>query len=188
MNETIAIHDQPKTVEANDSAAFNPYSLTPCYAHEFASENRILSRDELLALLNRLVEESREGVRAVRNFAGESDDPDINRLFRIMAIDRARFRDLLINHIKRLNGVPPRVMGCYYERANAITNLQDRCAFLYHRWRRIAGMLREALPGIADPALAVMLPQMLKVGDRNITKYGSLLEARGVYLCDHWNR
>lgn len=181
------MHDHLITVEQNEGIDSMQYSSSPCYAHEFGIYDEPMERKELLVLLERLVEDIREGIRAVRHFARESKDPEVKKLFRVMALDKAWFRDKLIHHIKRHRGVLTPASASYYDQVNAITSKKDRCAYLYNLWYQLMGGIRGALPRIADSALAATLTRILSVEEQYLEQCSALLEANGGHRCDHQN-
>jgi 5-formyltetrahydrofolate cyclo-ligase len=158
-----------------DPNARSGYASPPCYMHELdPSYLGYLNRDELVALLNRLLEAERAGARGLTEMSKSVGDPRINAALRDVAKDEGRFCAMLASHIGRLGGEASQATGTFYQKLMATDGLDGRLDLLDRGQGWVVRELREALPRIQDPDLHGDLSDMLAVHERNIERCSAL--------------
>lgn len=158
----------PRTVP---SQADGQYASPACSAHEMEGVYMgYASKDELLECLNELLEAERAGARLTRRTADETARPDMRDLILTIHRDEARWCAVLANAIVDLGGTPSRKTGSFLERAMAITNPEERLAFLNRGQAWVSKRLRNLLPSIHDGSLHGQLREMLESHDTNIRR------------------
>lgn len=84
----------------------------PCFMHELdPSYLGFLSREEILALLNELLEDVRAETYLMHDIESLDSHRGMSALFRELRTDQARFNVMLIRHIERLGGTPSEKTG-----------------------------------------------------------------------------
>ena len=126
------------------------------------------SREEILKVLNALLEAERAGARVTLRTSLEAAAPEIRTIAAAIHRDEAQWCAILLDAVRRLNGVPSPHTGAFYGKAMAISDLQDRLAFLNRGQAWVVKTLREVLPKIRDDELYRDLDAMLKSHERNI--------------------
>ena len=129
-----------------------------------------MTRDELIALLNTLLEAEQAGVKAVNAFLDEAGDGATAALLHEVRRDEARYAALLGRLVVELGGTPSAKVGDFYERAIVIDGMAPRLAFLNRGQGWVAKKLREALPRIAEDHVHAALKEMLETHDANIAR------------------
>lgn len=126
------------------------------------------SRDEIVEFLNALLEAERAGARVCLRIALEATEPAVEALATSIHRDEAHWCAMLLNALKRIEGVPSPRVGAFYEKAMAISDVSSRLAFLNKGQDWVVRKLREMLPKVKDDALYRDLDQMLKAHETNI--------------------
>jgi hypothetical protein len=129
-----------------------------------------MTRDELIALLNELLEAEQAGVKTANAFLEDAGDGPTAALLRDVRRDEARYAALLGRLVAGLGGTPSGKVGGFYERAVAIDGMAARLAFLNRGQGWVAKKLREALPRIAEDNVHAALKEMLETHDANIAR------------------
>jgi nitronate monooxygenase len=161
----------PPAAHEDGNGSLAGYSSPPCFMHEL--DPRFLgymSRVEVLALLDQLLEGERAGARGVGEMSGQAPSVEARTALREIARDEARFCAMLIRHIARLGGTPSRLTGAFHKKLAAVEALDERLDLLNRGQGWVARRLREAIPGIADDLLRADLQEMLAVHLRNIER------------------
>lgn len=157
------------------------YSSPACYAHEVAPDyfgvQPALSKDEVLKLLNTLLEAERAGAKVLAAFLDDyaRDTPAWRQLAAVQR-DEARNCAILIELIRRLDGMPSAATGGFAEKALAVEGRVERLNFLNRGQGWVARKIREALPDIADPAVRDALAKMYDSHLLNIEACEALIE------------
>ena len=139
-----------RSSDTRSPLATDAYSSPPCYAHEFApGDDRMppMTVEEVLSLLNTLLEAERAGARVIAAFLDDygRDTPAWRQLAAVQR-DEARNCAILIDLIRRLNGVPTAVTGSFLVKALAVSGRTARLRFLNRGQEWVARKIHEALP------------------------------------------
>ncbi|HEY6484575.1 MAG TPA: DUF6306 domain-containing protein [Steroidobacteraceae bacterium] len=126
-----------------------------------------LSRDELLAALNELLEAERAGARVTLHTAHEAP-PQSKALIMNVHRDEARWCAVLAKAIRHYRGEPSQVTGAFYDKAVAIADLSERLRFLNRGQSWVVRKLEALLPAIAEPSIHADLTAMLDSHRANI--------------------
>jgi hypothetical protein len=137
-----------------------------------------LSRAELLALLNRLLEGERAGARGVTAMSRQATRAESRAILHEIAGDEARFCAMLIRHVVRLGGTPSTQTGAFYTKLAALERADERLELLNRGQEWVVRKLTAALPRIADAALRADLREMLEVHVHNIERCTELGRTR----------
>lgn len=144
------------------------------------------TREALLASLNELLEAERAGARVTSQTAAEITDPRLKQLVASIRQDEARWCGVLTKAILSLDATPTRRTGAFHEKAMAITDLQQRMAFLNRGQGWVVRKLQALLPGIHDAGIRNDLAGMLASHEENIRRVEvQLSAARGRPLSDN---
>jgi hypothetical protein len=137
-----------------------------------------LSRAELLALLNQLLEGERAGARGVTAMSRQATSAESRAILHEIASDEARFCAMLIRHVARLDGAPSTRTGTFYTKLAALERADDQLDLLNRGQGWVVRKLTDALPRIADAALRADLRDMLEVHLHNIERCTELRSRR----------
>ena len=135
------------------------------------------NRVEQLASLNELLEAERAGARVTSQTAAEIAAPHLKELVAGIRRDEAHWCDVLTKAIRSLDATPSRRTGAFYEKAMAITDLQQRMAFLNRGQGWVVRKLHALLPGIDDARICNDLAAMLASHEENIRRVEAELSA-----------
>jgi len=135
------------------------------------------SREEVLALLNKLLEAERAGVRGAREMTALAGSAQARTTLDDVVHDEARFCAMLFGHITRLGETPTRRIGDFHERLAALPALDDRLQLLNRGQGWVVDKLREALPRIGEDGLREDLQEMLAAHQHNIDSCTRLVGA-----------
>jgi nitronate monooxygenase len=127
-----------------------------------------LSREDLVAVLNELLEAERAGARVTLHSASEAQSPSSKSLFETIQRDEAKWCGVLSRAIVAMNGKPSPRTGAFYDKAMAITNLSDRLIFLNRGQAWVIRKLREVIPKINKEDIHQDLADMCLAHERNI--------------------
>jgi hypothetical protein len=140
----------------------------PCFMGEVVSTYLgHLSREETLDLLNLLLECERAGARGLMDLSHKAVDAEARDMLRDIADDEARFCAMLAKNIERLEGIPSRMVGAFYDKLRAESDLAAQLTLIDRGQDWVARKLREALPRIPAEGLRRDLREMLAVHERN---------------------
>ena len=131
-----------------------------------------MSRDELLAGLNELLEAERAGMLVALHTAKEMEGESKSLLMRVHH-DEARWCVLLRKTILHLHGTPSIETGSFHGKAVAITDLDQRLKFLNRGQAWVIRKLEPVINAMDEPGIKAELMEMLDAHKANI----SLLEA-----------
>jgi len=142
-----------------------------CYARE-ASDIYLgyASTEELLKFLNEMLEVERAGARIAARIAAESSLASLTTLMHDVHRDEARWCAMLLKWINHLGGTPSRRTGTFYEKSLAITDLQERAAFINRARECVVQKIREILPRIHDDRMHADFREMLISHEFNISR------------------
>ncbi|MGH6829049.1 MAG: DUF6306 domain-containing protein [Rhizomicrobium sp.] len=130
----------------------------------------LLSRDEVLAFLNEMLEAERAGAKSLLHLANEAKGAEAAGLAKAIHHDEAKWCAMLTAEIRRLEGEPSAKTGAFYEKVLAIPGEGARLAFVNRGQGWVVRKLKEAIPRIEDPKLARELKVMLESHEENIAK------------------
>ncbi|MZR32054.1 DUF6306 domain-containing protein [Sneathiella litorea] len=142
------------------------------------AENQLLSRDEILELLNSLLEAERAGARAVSSLSHQCNDTVDKETLHGIAVDEGRFCAMLTHHIVRFDGLPSLRAGEFLEKILALESFDEKLALLDRGQSWVVRKLQGVLPRIGDEKLQGDLLDMLKVHERNIEDAALLRHTR----------
>jgi nitronate monooxygenase len=123
---------------------------------------------ELAAFLNELLEAERAGERIALRTALAVDNDRIAALLHTIHRDRARWRAMLLRHIRSLGERPSRKLCAVYATAMAVKDIGERIAVLNRAQSCAAEKLRGMLPRIRDDDLRADLADMLRSHESDI--------------------
>jgi hypothetical protein len=126
------------------------------------------SKDELITFLNELLEAERAGARVALEGARSAGSGPISDLMRAIQRDEARWRGMLLGHIKALGAAPSPQIGAFYGKAMAIADLAERITLLNRGQGWAVQKLREMLPRVRNDRLHADLSEMLRSHEANI--------------------
>ena len=129
-----------------------------------------LSRDDLLAFLNEMLEAERAGARSLLHLAKDAKSEEAAALAKAIHHDEARWCAMLTAEIEKLGAAPSEKTGAFYEKVLAIPGENARLAFVNRGQGWVVKKLREAIPRIEDLKLAQELTVMLASHEDNIAK------------------
>lgn len=163
--------DRGAPLDGSGQAKELTYASPPCFMHELdPSYLGYWSREDILALLNRLLEAERAGARGVGAMSKEGSDKESRAALHAIAKDEARFCAMLTRHIARLGGTPSVETGAFYEKLLAVETSDARIDLLNRGQGWVVRKLQEALPRIGDDALQRDLRNMLDIHERNMQR------------------
>lgn len=143
----------------------------PCFMREVdPTYLGILTRDELMVLLNQLLEGERAGARGAREMSQRTPSLTKSRVLRRVAEDEAGFCAMLAGHIRRLGGVPSMRTSAFYNKLAATEPGKAQMDMLNRGQGRAVREVHKVLCKIDDQSLRQDLTQMLHVHQRNIAK------------------
>ena len=175
-NHVKDIHKMPDDKPADEPSESEGGYSPPCYLREVdPAYAGYLTRDELIALLNELLEGERAGARAAALFVSRSNESDVQPALHRVARDEARFCAMLSRHVRELGGTPSPATGAFYDKLVAISGFPEWLAFLNRGQGWVVRKLRDVLPRIRDDRLHDDLKVMLEVHEGNIRRCESLL-------------
>jgi len=152
---------------------------SPCQMAEApASYMGYLEREQILVLLDELLRAERAGARGVAAMAKRAVGTAAALLPGVVR-DEAAFVAMLGRHTRALGGEPSPATGDFLHKLLALEDFTAQIALLNRGQAWVARRLREAIPRIAEPALARDLRAMLEVHERNIAACERLLAASG---------
>jgi nitronate monooxygenase len=145
------------------------FSSPACSMHE-ASDAYMgyAGKGELTSLLNELLEAERAGARVALESARAAGPGPLAEVMRTVQRDEARWCAMLLRQVKALGEKPSTETGAFHGQAMAITDLDERIAFLNRGQGWVARKLREILPRVRDDDLHTGLCEMLKSHEINI--------------------
>lgn len=177
-NDEAASDEVAPTLEDVERELQAGYASPPCLMHEVDPVYLgYSSREEVLALLNRLLEAERAGVRGARDMGALANSAQARSTLDHVAHDEARFCAMLFGHITRLGETPTRRIGEFHERLAALPALDDRLQLLNRGQGWVVDKLREALPRIGEDGLREDLQEMLTAHQHNIDSCTRLVGA-----------
>jgi nitronate monooxygenase len=143
----------------------------------YESGKTSMRAQDLLDALNELLEAERAGARVT--FLTAAHAPESAKVL-IHAIhhDEARWCDMLVRAIQRLQGTPSQTTGAFCAKAMAIEDLPSRLAFLNLGQQWVIRKVRKLLPGLSDEALRADLAAMLASHEANVERLAAQLTAK----------
>jgi hypothetical protein len=172
------IHKMPDDTPADEPSESRGGYSPPCYLREVdPAYAGYLTKDELVAILNELLEGERAGARAATLFVTEGVEDGMDLTLHRIARDEARFCAMLSRHIRELGGKPSPATGAFYDKLVAISGFPERLAFLNRGQGWVVRKLRDVLPRVRDDRLHGDLKVMLEVHEGNIRRCDRLLNS-----------
>lgn len=148
----------------------------PCYAAGADDPYMgYVSRDEILAALNELLEAERAGARVAVASGRTAPSPAIAELMRTVKVDEVRWCAMLAAQIKRLGGQPSRRCGAFHGKAMAIADPAARLAFLNRGQGWVVRRIETLAPRVRDDALHAALREMAESHRANISRTDNIL-------------
>lgn len=154
---TIADPEKPMDVK--------PLSSSPCsLAEADALWSGHMTRSELTAFLNVLLEAQRAGMKVMAMMVGDPAAPGsyVDSL-REMSKEEARFCAMLTDQVERLGGAPSAATGPFEGKMRALPDFAARLALLEKGIDWVIRKLRETLPRIREDDIHRDLRNMLQV-------------------------
>jgi Domain of unknown function (DUF6306) len=132
-------------------------------------------RRKLVAFLNELLEAERAGARVTLHSAREVGDGLLAELLQAIQRDEARWCGMLTRHLTAFGATPSAKVGAFYDKAMAITDLNERVAFLNRGQGWVVRKLCEILPRVRDDRLHADFAEMLQSHEANIGLANSIV-------------
>ncbi len=129
-----------------------------------------VTREELLAALNELLEAERAGARVAMETVREIDVPDLAALVQDIHKDEVHWCSMLMRVIKSMDATPSSVTGAFHGKAMAIADLGPRLTFLNRGQSWVVRKLQALIPRIEDAAVRADLASMLEAHHVNIER------------------
>lgn len=145
-----------------------------------ANAAKPVSKSELLALLNTLLEAERAGAKVLAVFLDDYvADRDTWRQLRRVQRDEASNCAILMKLIVDLDATPSKATGDFVAKALAVQGNAERLNFLNRGQGWVARTIRDNLPRIADSAVQLALQAMLDSHVANIEACAALIGPQG---------
>jgi 5,10-methenyltetrahydrofolate synthetase len=157
------------------------YSSPPCYAHEVAQdyfgESPMMPAEELIRLLNVLLEAERAGAKVLAAFLNdyERGAPAWRQLAAVQR-DEAKNCVVLMDLIRRVNGMPSTATGEFLDKALAVEGKAARLQVLNHGQKWVVRKINEALPRLDKDFVRDALLSMHQSHLLNIEACDALVE------------
>src|SRR6266478_10071962 len=152
-----------------DNASASEPSSPACSMHEADDVYMgYAGKGELTAILTELLEAERAGVRVAHESALTARGGALGELMLAMGKDNARWCAMLAGHLRMLGQPPSSKLGAFYEKALAISDLDERIAFLNRGQGWVVRKLRDLLPRVRDNSLHADLSEMLRSHEADI--------------------
>lgn len=130
-----------------------------------------VTRDELIEFLNELLEAEHAGARVTLESSRAAGEGAIAELMRAIQQDEARWCSMLRKQIRALGGEPSAKIGPFYKKAMAVSDLDERIAFLNRGQNWVVKKLREMISRLSyQNPLKLNLVVMLQSHEVNIKK------------------
>ena len=136
-----------------------------------------VSRDELVAELNALLEAERAGARVGAALVSEAKGTPFARLAHVVHDDEVKWARALFEAIGALDGAASDKVGDFAAKALAVEGLEARLAFVNRGQGWVVRKLRELTPKLDDGALKDTLQAMLDAHVNNIAATNDALAA-----------
>jgi hypothetical protein len=137
-----------------------------CYAGDFEppAPSRHYELGRLVAFLNELLVAERASLRVLRNWSLEAGPDAVVGAWALAAMrdDATRICAQLWDGVAGLGAEPSSLVGPFYDQAMALPTWSTRLRSLDDDFSRRATLIRDALPRIADGALAGLLGEALE--------------------------
>lgn len=150
-----------------------------CYARESDDAYAgFASRDELIAFYNLLLEAERAGARITARMWVDAFNAAKRDLLRSIQHDESACCAMLRKWISHLGGEASDRTGDFYGKCLAISNPDERLAFVNRGQGWVVRKIREMLPKIRDDAMHTDLKAMLEVHEANIARAEMVVKQR----------
>jgi hypothetical protein len=135
-----------------------------------------MKKDELIALLNRLLEAERSGVRAVSGIMKSLPDGELKDGLKKAKRDEARYVAGLHALLKQLGIVPSEKVGDFADKLLAIEGTAEQLKFLNRGQGWVARKIEGLLPALTDQARRDFFLEMLDTHRKNIAWAEKMIE------------
>jgi Domain of unknown function (DUF6306) len=129
-----------------------------------------VSRQELLAALNELLEAERAGARVAMETAREIPPSELETLVQEIQKDEVRWCGMLMDAIRSMQAEPSSATGAFWGKAMAIPDVQARLTFLNRGQAWVVRKLQALIPGVDDAHVRAGLTAMLEAHHHNIRR------------------
>lgn len=165
--------------EAREPAAVKPLASSPCsLAEADALYSGHLTRSELTAFLNLLLEAQRAGMKVMAMMVSDPAAPPSHAdALREMSKEEARFCAMLTDQVERLGGAPSMETGPFEDKMRALPDFTARLALLESGIAWVIRKLRETLPRLREDDIHRDLRIMLEVHEQARATCRALLDA-----------
>lgn len=171
---------QTQLAVSGDCASEKKHLSSPvCYASESSTTySGMAERSEIVAALEELLQAERAGARVAGQTAHEVGRNDTGSLLTAVQHDEARWCAMLMSALRRLDTIPSRTVGQFYDKAMAIRDIDKRLTLLNRGQDWVMRRLESLIPRIQDDVLRTDLATMRKAHSDNIQLTEELLVAR----------
>ena len=172
----------PRHRAAAAAAPAAGYASPACAASEIApdyfGEPGAMSRADLAAFLNTLLEAERAGAKVLAEFLNEYER-DTGAWKQLVAVQRDEAKNcaILLDLLKRVPGKASAATGDFVGKALAVEGRAARLRFLNRGQQWVARKIAEALPAIRDPHIRDTLAAMQESHLLNIEACEALVES-----------
>lgn len=162
---------------AEDAPDVKPLASSPCsLAEADALYSGHMTRGELTAFLNLLLEAQRAGVKVMAMMVSDpAAPPSHTESLREMSKEEARFCAMLTDQVERLGGAPSTATGPFEDKMRALPDFAARLALLETGIAWVIRKLREALPRVREDDIHRDLRTMLEVHEHSRATCRALL-------------
>ena len=134
------------------------------------------SHTDLLAALNDLLEAERAGARVTLETAHNLSPPNLAQLVLDIQRDEVRWCGMLMKVIKYLGEEPSHQTGAFYEKAMAISDIQERLTFLNRGQGWVVRRLQSLIPMVENTYIRSELELMLTAHEINIERVNNQIQ------------
>ena len=155
-------HSAPLHAEASSG----PHGAVPTGS----GDSTPVSRDELLAALNELLEAERAGARVAMETGRDIPPSPLATLVQDIHRDEVRWCSMLMRSIKSMEGNSSSATGTFWGKAMAIPDLEQRLSFLNRGQAWVVRRLEALIPRVEDAQVRADLANMLEAHRSNIER------------------
>lgn len=118
-------------------------------------------------LLQTLMSAERAGVQVASASLRECEDPALKPLLEQILAGEGESCRRLLTCMKHLGLEPNRKTGDFYDKAMAVSDMQQRLAFIDRGQQWVIRKLRDGLPQCSDPLVRSELEEVLRIHEDN---------------------
>jgi len=174
-------HAHSSSIQPTEASWLRSYSSPPCYAQDVApdyfGQPPTMPAEDLTELLNVLLEAERAGAKVLAAFLGDYERESLAwKKLAAVQRDEATNCAILIDLIRRVNGIPSAATGDFLGKALAVPGKIERLRFLNRGQHWVARKIRESLPHVEQDFVRGALSAMQESHLLNIEACDALVK------------